>query len=215
MIRNGPACRVRHPCTHHARRMMVICSPLIVNAGTVEFTLPSQKSALLRRFRRFRIAKSCGFLWHVDTLCRVVSPATARFSARLCVKTIIHVTRGSKRGSRTARFCACARCPMQICARAPAYWRACQTAVAGACAAATQARADDLARLPEVVLGVQDECGRGDERADRRAEHAAPALRAVSLRRAILFGHVRDTGLVYTGAGRVLGFTVSSNGLTK
>ena len=28
-----------------ARRMMVICSPLIGNSGTVELTLPSQKSA--------------------------------------------------------------------------------------------------------------------------------------------------------------------------
>ena len=41
------------------------CSPLSGYSGTVELTLPSQKSASGRRFRRVLITKICCFLWHV------------------------------------------------------------------------------------------------------------------------------------------------------
>ena len=51
----------------HARQMLVICSPLCGHSGTVELTLPSQKSARSGRFRRFLITKICCFLWHVGT----------------------------------------------------------------------------------------------------------------------------------------------------
>ena len=50
---------------HHARRIMVICSPLSDYSGIVELTLPSKKSARSGRFCRFMFTKICCFLWHV------------------------------------------------------------------------------------------------------------------------------------------------------
>ena len=41
----------------------LICSLLIGNSGTLELTRPGQKSARLRRLRRFLSTKICCFLW--------------------------------------------------------------------------------------------------------------------------------------------------------